>query len=292
VLELLNWTTGHFKRAGIEEPRLNAELLLGKALSWERIRLYTGFDVVVGRQERDEFRDLVKRRAAGWPLQYLLGRCEFYGRCFEVTPAVMVPRQETELVIDKCLQKLPGNGAGSWCADIGTGSGVIAVTLAAERPSLRVIATDSSEEALKVTARNTQAHGVAGRVALARGHLTDPVPGLLPPGSGGLDLLVSNPPYIPTGDIERLPAEIRDYEPLSALDGGADGLRVIAELISQARHVLKAGGWLIVELGEGQGEAVREIAAGTGDFRRDSIEIEKDGGGCERVLAAQLSAQG
>jgi len=287
---LLNWTTRYFKNAGIERPRLNAELLLGKVLGLERIMLYARFGEVVGEAERAQFRALVRKRAARFPLQYLLGRTEFYGRQFEVSPAVMIPRQETELVVEKCLQKLPGTGAGHLCCDIGTGSGVIAVTLAAERTELHVIATDSSAQALDVARRNAEAHGVAGRISFVRGNLAEPVLESLPAQERPLTLLVSNPPYVPTAEIESLEPEVRDYEPRTALDGGPDGLRVIRELVEQAARALHDGGWLVLELGEGQAEAVVKMIEKAGGLRPESVELEKDASGCLRVLAAQKSA--
>jgi len=292
VLELLNWTTRYFKNAGIERPRLNAELLLSKVLGLERIMLYARFGEVVGEVERAQFRALVRKRAARFPLQYLLGRTEFYGRPFEVSPAVMVPRQETELVVEKCLQKLPGTGAGRLCCDIGTGSGVIAVTLAAERAELDVIATDSSAQALDVAKRNAEAHGVAGRISFVCGNLAEPVLETLAAQERPLALFVSNPPYVPTAEIESLEPEVRDYEPRNALDGGPDGLRVIRDLVGQAARALHDGGWLVLELGEGQAGAVVEMIEEAGGLRMDSIELEKDGSGSLRVLAAQMSAQG
>ncbi len=285
VLELLNWTADYFRRQGLENPRLNAEVLLGKVLGLERIMLYARFDQPVGEREREEFRALVRRRAAREPLQYLLGACEFYGRRFELTPAVLVPRQETELVVEKCLEKVPD--AALWAADIGTGSGAIAVTLAAERPALHVIATDLSEEALAVAGRNAAAHGVGDRVLTARGDLAEPVRSLLPSGRTGLELLASNPPYIPTGDIAGLQPEVRDHEPRAALDGGPDGLDVLRRLVPAAADLLAPDGWLVLELGEGQADAVRQLAERTGAFDTDTTETTTDAHGCERVFCVR-----
>jgi release factor glutamine methyltransferase len=282
VLELLNWTTDHFNRAGIENPRLNAEVLLGHVLGLERIMLYARFDQQVSEAHKDRFRELVRRRASREPLQYLTGRCEFYGRQFDLTPAVMVPRQETELLVDKCLEKI-GQGE-FWAADVCTGSGVIAVTLAAEQPLLRVVATDSSAEAIEVAARNAAKHGVADRVLLAAGDLTEPVRARLPAGLKGVDLLASNPPYVPTAVIEQLDPEVRDHEPRAALDGGPDGLGVVRRLVPEAARILAPGGWLVMELGEGEVDAVRNLVRDAGAFAVESIETVADSGGCERVF--------
>jgi len=288
VLELLNWTSEHFRKAGVENPRLNAEVLLGHVLGLERIMLYARFDQQVFEAEKDRFRELVRRRAAREPLQYLVGSCEFYGRQFELTPAVMVPRQETDLLVDKCLEKI-GN-AESWAADVCTGSGVVAVTLAAERPSLRVVAADSSPEAVEVAARNARKHGVADRVLPAVGNLTEPVQGRLPAGRKGVDLLTSNPPYVPTAVIEELEPEVRDYEPRAALDGGPDGLDVVRRLVPEAAGILAPGGWLVMELGEGQADAVRKLVRQTGTLAVETIETATDSGGCERIFCVRRSA--
>jgi len=286
-LDLLNWTTAYFERAEIENPRLNAELLLSKVCGLERVMLYANFDQEVPAERRAEFRQLVKQRAERFPLQYLLGRAQFYGRAFEVSPAVLVPRQETELVVDKCLQKLPGDGSGLAAADVGAGSGILAVTLACERPGLCVLATDVSEEALAVASRNAELHGAQERVTFLAGDLCEP---LRSGGAGKLDLLVSNPPYIPTAVIETLQPEVRDHEPRCALDGGPDGISVVRELVPQAADCLKPGGWMVLEVGEGQAKDARGLMGGCIMLDADSVETLTDAGGCERVIAARRKA--
>jgi len=283
VLDLVNWATECLRTADVQEPRLNAEVLLGKALGLTRTALYGQPGRPVSLPESDRYRRLVKRRARREPLQYLVGTCEFYGREFEVTPAVMVPRQESELVVEKCLEKLREGEC--WAADIGTGSGAIAVSLAAERPALRVIATDRSVKALRVAARNASRHRVKDRVLLGAGDLAEPVVRMLPAGRRAVDMVVSNPPYVPTACIERLQPEVRDFEPRSALDGGPDGLAVLRRLIPQAAPMLASGGWLVLELGEGQADAVRTVASSTSAFAQDSVETVADAAGCERVFA-------
>jgi release factor glutamine methyltransferase len=289
VLELLNWMTSHFGRAGIANARLDAEVLLSKALGMERIMLYARFDQEVTAAQRDRLRELVRRRAAREPLQYLVGEWEFFGRSFELTPAVMVPRQETELVVEKCLEKLPGDADGLWAADVCTGSGAIAVSLAAERPGLHVAATDASAEALEVARRNAVRQGVAGRVAFALGDLAEPLHGLLPEGRAGFDLLVSNPPYVPTEQIERLEPEVRCYEPRQALDGGTDGLDAFRRLVPQAAGILVPGGCLVLELGEGQASAVAQMLERAASYDLTTVEMTTDSGGCQRVLCARRS---
>ncbi len=290
VLDLLNWTTDYFRTKGIRNARLNAEVLLGKTLGLERIMLYARFEQVAPPDQREEFRELVRRRGAREPLQYLVGACEFYGRLFEVGPAVMVPRQETELVVAKCLEKIPDGAGESWVADVGTGSGVIAVSLAAERPGLQLIATDASEAALAVAARNAKAHEVQGRVRFALGDLTAPVRQHLPAGRDCVDLVASNPPYVPTERIGQLEPEVRDYEPREALDGGPDGLNVIRRLIPGAADLLAPRGWLVIEVGEGQADPVRELIWRQDALAAETIETVLDGGGCERVACVQKQA--
>lgn len=291
VLELLNWTAHYFEEKGIQNPRLNAEVLLGKVLGLDRIMLYACFEQVVDGARRDEFRKLVRRRAGRRPLQYLVGNCEFYGRQFEVTPAVMVPRQETESVVRTCLEMIGSAEGDLWAADVGTGSGIIAVTLAAERGSLWLVATDASGQALAVAARNAAKHGVQDRIRFAEGDLTEPLAEQLPPGRDGFDLIASNPPYVPTGQIGSLQPEIRDYEPRAALDGGPDGLDVIGRLVPQAAPLLAPGGWLVLEMGEGQADAVTRLVEQSGAFAAETIRTATDAGGRERVLCARKGAR-
>ncbi|MHC4788384.1 MAG: N5-glutamine methyltransferase family protein, partial [Planctomycetota bacterium] len=200
-----------------------------------------------------------------------------------------VPRQETELVVEKCLEKMPA--AECWAADLGTGSGVIAVTLAAERPGAGIVATDASAEALEVAERNAARHGVQDRVLLARGDLAEPVPQRLPGDRRQVELLVSNPPYVPTERIEQLQPEVRDHEPRAALDGGPDGLAVIRQLLAQAPAVLAPGGWLVLEVGESQADALRQMVAESGAFAEETIETAIDAGGCERVFGVRRPAR-
>jgi len=286
LLRLLNWTTGYFRRAGIENPRLNAEVLLAAVANVQRIMLYARFDEELAAEKRARFRELVRRRAEGEPVQYLLGRAEFYGRTFRVTPAALIPRPETELLVNVCLEKLPEEASGMWAADIGTGCGAIAVTLACERPGLRLAATDSSPDALELARENARRHGVADRILFGQGHLCEALPAELASGDWPLALVASNPPYIPSAQIEELQREVRDHEPRAALDGGPDGLRVIRELIPAAARVLSPGGWLVLELGEGQAEPVRKQVAATPSLEPQRVEIVRDGR-CERILAVR-----
>lgn len=280
LLELLNWTTEYFEEKGIEDARLNAEILLSEVMGMERVMLYARFEKTLPAENRRKFRKLVSRRADREPLQYLLGSTEFYGREFEITPDVLVPRPETELLVEKCLDKIPEDAEDFAVADIGTGSGVIALTLACERPGVDVLAIDSSQDALGVAGSNARSLGIGDRVKLVQGHLCDPVT----ESNTEFDLIASNPPYIPSSDVDGLQPEVSDWEPRQALDGGEDGLDAIREIVHDSPAVLVPGGWIVLELGEGQGESVRELVSDEETLDEASIETVMDDN-CVRVMA-------
>jgi len=260
------------RRRGIPDPRREASWLLARAWGVEEIRLRLHPEREVPSEVDARFRDWLERRAAGEPAHHLTGECEFWGREFTVSPAVLVPRTETELVIQVALDlPLPTTAR---VLDVGTGSGCIAVSLAAERPKWRVSAIDRSSAALKIARTNARRHGV--EVALHRGDLTGAV---APP----WDLVVANLPYIPTADLEDLPIEVR-CDPAPALDGGRDGLELIRRLIVDLPRLLRPCGGAVLEIGDDQADQVAEIAvaAGLGIARRI-----KDAGGCERVMVLQ-----
>ena len=286
VLRLLNWTTDFFEDRGIENPRLNAELLLGKVLDLERIMLYAEFERDITDEERQQYRQLVKKRASRVPLQHLLGETEFYGRTFQVDSSVMVPRDDTELLIDVCLDRIDGSGEGWRCADVCSGSGIIAVTLAAEREDLEVSAVDSEQDALSVGRTNAEKHNVSDRITLLEGSLAEPLE------DEAFDLLAANPPYVPSNQIDELEPEVSEYEPRVALDGGGDGLNVIRELVPEAVRVLRSGGWMVLEMGEDQAEAVQDIVQEQNIFVPDQTELVTDTGGHRRVIAARKGGAG
>jgi release factor glutamine methyltransferase len=254
VLKVIKWTSDYFAERGIEGGRLDAELLLADLLELDRVGLYLQFDRPLTMDELTRYRERVGRRARREPLQYILGRAEFWSLPFRVTPAVLVPRPETEVLVEEALLRAEG------CArilDVGTGSGAIAVALAHELPGVTVTAIDISPEALAVAAENARTNGVADRVHLEPGDLQR-----LPPGD--YDLVVSNPPYIALTDLPELMPEVRDFEPQLALAGGADGLDSYRSLARQAPQLLTAGGWLLLEIGVGQADAVRDLLLGAG----------------------------
>ena len=267
--------------AGIEGPRLAAESLMGHTLGVDRAGLYVRMREPLDDGKRDAFDRFVKRRASREPLQYITGEAEFLGRAFSVTSDVLIPRPETELLVTRGAEVLSGIGGGL-AADIGTGSGCIAVSLALLVPGAKVYAVDSSKPALALAARNANAYAVWGRVTFMFGDLLSPLgdEGL----AGGLDLIVSNPPYIPSGDVPGLQPEVL-FEPMSALDGGPDGLDAVRRLITDAPNYLRPGGTLLVEIGLGQAEAVRGLIAKESGL--SLLEFIKDFQGIERVLAAR-----
>jgi release factor glutamine methyltransferase len=220
-----------------------------------------------------EFQSLVRRRASNFPLPYVIGRVEFYGLEFEVTPEVLIPRPETETLVDLALARRAGS-----VVDVGTGSGCVAISLAVHLPESDVCAIEISPAALAVAQRNVERHSVTRRVQLMVGDVLNPRP-------SPVDLIVSNPPYIPTGECASLPESVRDYEPRLALDGGPDGLAIVQQLLAQAPAVLNPGGGILIEIGADQGEAAAYIARTT--FPKASIQIHPDLAGRDRVLEIQ-----
>ncbi|MCE9668212.1 peptide chain release factor N(5)-glutamine methyltransferase [Myxococcus stipitatus] len=266
IRRVLTWTTQHFEKRQVDAPRLTAEILLSHVLKTGRVRLYVDLDRPLSKEELGAFRALIERRLSGEPTQYLTGTKEFYNRPFKVDARVLIPRPETELLVEACLRALPKD-APARALDVCTGSGCIAISLAAERPLLSVTATDLSEGACALARENAEALQVADRVTVLPGDLFAP----LPP-DALFQVVVSNPPYIASDEIPGLSAEVR-REPKLALDGGADGLLALRRVVSGARKVLAPGGLLALEMGETQGPAVLELlrAAGYEDAR-----VEKD----------------
>jgi release factor glutamine methyltransferase len=268
-LELVRWTTGYFERSGVPSPRLDAELLLASVLDVERIDLYLRFEDEVPPSARARYRDLVRQRAEERvPVAYLTGRREFWSRSFRVTPDVLVPRPETETLVQAVLDLAPDR-----FADVGTGSGAVAAAVALERPDCRGVAVDCSRAALEVARENLERLGALERVELHRGEGVEPL-------SGQFDVIASNPPYVPTAELPDLPPEVR-HEPRAALDGGPDGMSVIGPLVRDAPARLASPGHLVLEVGAGQAPDVEQRLRGAGASR---VEIRKDLAGVERVV--------
>lgn len=275
---LLRWTTDYLTRKSIESPRLEAEVLLAHVLACQRIELYVRSEELAGDEIRARYRGLIEQRVKGCPVAYLVGRKEFFLLPFEVTPAVLIPRPSTESLVLAALERMRAVESPS-ILDLGTGSGCIAVALAVRLKTARVVAIDREANALEIARRNAAANGVSDRIDFRLGNLLQPVGGEL------FDAIVSNPPYIPSADIAGLAPDVRDHEPRTALDGGADGLDVIRVIVADAGRHLKPGGWLLIEFGAGQDNAVRALAAKINGFGPPSIL--PDGDGIPRVLAVQ-----
>jgi release factor glutamine methyltransferase len=244
------------RASGSEEPEIEAEVLLRYALDLDRNLLLRLLNEPVSDAELAAYERVLGRRFTGEPVAYITGFREFHGLTFRVTPATLIPRPETEMLADEALvfiRRRAEAGRETVVADLGTGSGVIAVSLAKSAPSSAVYATDLSAEALNIARENAATHGVLGRVAFRRGDLLEPI-------DVRLDLIASNLPYVTTQDWERLPRQIRQHEPRMALDGGEDGLDVIRRVLRQAPAYLKAGGCVLLEFGAGQSGAIQAVA--------------------------------
>ena len=275
TLKILAWTKDFLLSKGVDNARLEAEWLLCAATGLDRVGLYLQYDKPLNDAELAAYRALVARRARREPLQHILGSQEFCGLDFEVTPDVLIPRHDTELLVSEAAARRPDAGS---VLDIGTGSGCIAVSLQKRFPLASVTATDISEAALAVARRNAARH--AAPVEFLPGSLFAPVAGR------SFDLIVSNPPYIPTADIETLDMEVRDYDPRGALDGGNDGLHIYRLLIPESVEHLNPGGWLLVESGAGQARDIDTLFRDSGRFRETIVAL--DSAGIERVVGAQL----
>jgi len=274
ALKILQWTAEYFKDKGIESSRLEAELLLSATLGLDRIGLYVNFERPLDADELAAFRERVRRRAQREPLQYILGETEFWSLMFNVDPAVLVPRADTEVLVEEALARVAGAAR---VLDVGTGSGAIAIALAHDKPEIQVTALDCSESALEVARGNARRNGVADRVMCLAGDLE-----ALP--AGPFEMIVSNPPYIPTKDWQGLMPEVRDHEPRLALDGGGDGLDAYRQLARQACRILVPGGWLLVEVGIDQAKEVSTLFKAAG---LKEIGQRDDYAGIPRVVMAK-----
>jgi release factor glutamine methyltransferase len=274
-LRLIAWTQGFFAKGGVDAPRLTAEILLAHALSCDRMRLYLDFDKPLGTPELAAFRELLRRRAAGEPTAWLTGRRAFLGHDFRVTPATLVPRPETELVVEAALALLPPGGA---ALDLCTGSGCIAISMALARPDARVVATEISPEALAVARENAAALGA--KVELLEGDLFEPLAA-----GDRFDVVISNPPYVPTGEIAGLSREVR-REPRIALDGGEDGLDPLRRIVSGAPSRLRPDGLLCAEMHESHELALPALCVAAGFA---TAEVGRDLAGLPRWVVARLA---
>lgn len=266
VSEALQAGSGRLRRAGVESPRLDAELLMAKALGWSRTALISGGKSLVPPDALSRFEAFVERRLAHEPSALILGRREFFGLEFLLKPGVLVPRPETELLVELGLTRLAESEGPPRFAEIGVGSGCVSISLLHKLPEALACATDISDVALAVAGENARLHGVSSRLHLCHGSMLAP----LPPESGLYDLIVSNPPYVRTGDLAQLPPEVRFWEPPKALDGGEDGLDAVRAILTQAPSRLAPKGRILIEIGQGQAEAAKRLAEG-GPFQVEAV---------------------
>ncbi|MHB8572715.1 MAG: peptide chain release factor N(5)-glutamine methyltransferase [Candidatus Dormibacteria bacterium] len=274
LIEVLRLATGHIEKTGSPSARLDAEVMLADVLGMDRLGLYLDFDRPLSETEVSEFRDRVRRRGHGEPVAYIVGRKEFMGHQFTVTSDTLIPRPETESLVEMVLE-WAGERPGLECADVGTGCGAIAITLALHLPGARVVATDISSGALEVARRNVERHEVQGRVELRQGNLLEPI-------TETVDLMVANLPYVTDGALDRLPVSVRDFEPHQALFGGPDGLNLLVPFLGAAPGRLRPGGAIFCELDEET--APGALAAARENFPGARVEALPDLAGQERML--------
>ena len=282
VLEVIQRSSDFLTQKGVESPRLQTELLLAHVLGLQRLQLYLNFERVLNQEELKRLRELIKRRGQREPLQHLVGSTSFCGLEIAVSPKVLIPRPETELLAERAWKSLsqPSSSPTQFALDFGTGSGCLAIALAVKCPAIKVHALDISTEAISLARHNAQCHNVCDRIEF---HTGDGFAAL----QGGLsfDLIVANPPYIPSAAIDLLEPEVRRHDPRLALDGGADGLHFYRRLAKEAPPFLKPACRIMLELGDQQAEAVREI------FTRQKwmVEaLEPDYTGRLRIFVARI----
>lgn len=280
VKDALEWTRGYLDRKGDAHALLSARTLLSHATDLSHLELYTLFDRPLSQSERDVLREGVARRGAGEPLQYITGTAPFRYLEVKVRPGVLIPRPETEVLVDEALAAI-GDAEAPQVADICCGSGCIACAVATEAPSSEVWATDISPEACALTRENARSCGAEARVRVVECDLDAGIPADL---AGTFDCVASNPPYIPDEVMAALPAEVKDHEPELALAGGADGLDVFRRLLLSAQRLLKPGGALVVELHEG---SLEDACALTRDAGMEEVRAVHDLAGKPRVLVAR-----
>ena len=279
--EALHQAAKTLASASIEDAPLEAELLVMHLLGIDRAQLYCRLEEELGPYDVHALDQLLERRLGHEPIAYIVGRREFLGNDFYVAPGVLIPRQETELLVEMTLDfvfcRFPHRDP--IIADIGTGCGAIAISLALILPQAKIYATDISPRALEIAATNCDRHHVPDRVHLLEGDLLDPLP-------EPVDIIIANLPYIKDADLTQLSAEIRKFEPLSALAGGEDGLDKVRQLLSQAREKLRPGGLVLVEIAAAQGEVVVSWARQL--LPQARVELAQDLGGCDRVLSVKV----
>ena len=285
VRRLLEWTTGFFTRKQVDPARLSAELLLSHVLNLPRIKLYTNYERALSETDLKAYRELVRRASEQEPIAYLTGKAHFFNLEFEVTADVLIPRPDTETLVEHVLQ-LARNQAGfesPRVLDLCTGSGCIAAAIAYHLKSAIVTATDISENAVAVARRNVAKLGLSERVMIEQGDLFEPLSRIVE--AQPFNLIVSNPPYIPTGQIPQLDKSVKDFEPHRALDGGLDGLDFHRRIFKEAPHRLLPGGRIYLEIAFDQGPQAEALGKEHEAF--EEVRILKDFDGRDRVLTAR-----
>jgi release factor glutamine methyltransferase len=285
IKDLLEVTSDYLKEKGIDSPRLSAEVLLAHQLKVDRVKLYLNFDQPLLQREIAAFRELIKRRLKREPIQYITGMQEFWSLNFVVNPHVLIPRPETELLVEQIVslhreKRLPGDRSPK-ILDLGTGSGVLAIAVAQELESASVWASDVSADTLAIAELNAKRHGVEGRVKFILSDVWQGFDNL----SLGFDAVVSNPPYIPSDHMDSLAPEVRDFEPRSALDGGEKGMHFIKGIIAEAPKYLSVGGWLLLEMDPKQTTMAMELMERINNYG-EKFRV-KDYSGQYRVVVAQ-----
>jgi len=285
IQSLLKVSTDYLKQKDIENPRLDAEVLLAFQLNMDRVSLYLSFDKPLGEKEISGYRNLIKRRVLREPLQYITGVQEFWSLSFKVNPNVLIPRPESELLVSQAIAKAKSNSSQNNDAlkilDLGTGSGVLAVSIARELSSAQVWATDISSDALKLAVENADRHGVSGNIQFRQGDLLDP----LKDEGISFDIIMSNPPYVASDEFQDLSLEITNFEPRTALDGREGGMYYIEKIVSEGQRYLNKGGWLMIEMAPNQTENALAMLAQTGAYEEKGRI--KDYADLYRVVEAQ-----
>lgn len=289
IRRLLEWTPGFFQKKGVDQPRLSAELLLSHVLGVPRIKLYTDYDRPLDERLLSTYRELVRRAVEQEPIAYLTGRAHFFNLEFDVTRDVLIPRPDTETLVENVLQTVRHQSGleAPRVLDLCTGSGCIAAAIARSLKTSTVLAVDISGPAVLVAKRNIERLGLSDRVTVEQGDLFEPIARLVD--ARPFDLIVANPPYIASDQMQSLDRSVRDFEPAGALDGGVDGLAIHRRILESAPKHLEPGGRVFLEIAFDQGPGARELAAAFDAF--EPPRILKDFGGRDRVLTMQRKSE-
>lgn len=280
--KILKWTEEYFQKYNIENPRLDAEVLLGYVLNKERIFLYVHFDQPLDSEELAKFKECIKKRAMKMPVAYITGVREFMGLDFKVTEATLIPRPDTEILVETAMErlgKIAGNeaGAGKRFADLGTGSGAICLSILNYMQEIKAVTVDISPKAIAVAKENAEKFAVSDRIEFLEGDFLKPLEN-----KGKFTAILSNSPYIPKQDILGLEADVKDFEPMGALDGGIDGLDFYRQLLVKGANYIEDGGFLAIEIGINQSQAILEMAKR--NLMWGKVEVIKDLAGIDRCV--------